>query len=542
MSTLLVVGLFLLLWSMWSMYRRLVTKSILRNLPRLPVAGFLQGNLADILDPIAGMEKQELCAKLGSIVQFNGFIGDEQLYVTDPRALQHILIRDEGKFEELRSVVGFTLLNFGRSLPSLEGAAHRAQRKIMLPHFSTTNIRSLSSVFLDVANELRVTILDGVDGGAIEIDMYHQLSRASLEMIGRAGIGYTFGVFDQSMEENEFSHTFVKLLQATWPFMPVLGLVAYVRSGIVSTVMRYCVDLLSVRFRSIRDYRDVVDALHKYTTDIYQKRQMMLETGQGSEDVTSDIYTKLVEANNELPENMRMPPEVLISEIGNILFAGTDTTSSALARSFEMLALHQDVQQCLRDQLIATFPEDSPIDYDALSSLPYLDAVVKEVLRLHPPIHMWHRNAREDAILPLHFPAVGTDGKEIDEVPVRKGQSVLLGIAGCNRDERIWGPDAGEFNPARWMEGLPEGVSKAQVPGIYANLMTFLSGSRGCLGFKFAEIEMKAVIALLVREFVFYPPKDRIVWKLSFVNSPCTEGKENESARMPLRVQRFNRA
>ena len=62
-----------------------------------------------------------------------------------------------------------------------------------------------------------------------------------------------------------------------------------------------------------------------------------------------------------------------------VLFAGTDTTSSAMNRIVHMLALHPEVQDKLRAEILAT-PEH--LDYEALMNLPYLDSVIRETLRL----------------------------------------------------------------------------------------------------------------------------------------------------------------
>lgn len=56
------------------------------------------------------------------------------------------------------------------------------------------------------------------------------------------------------------------------------------------------------------------------------------------------------------------------------------------------------------------------------------------------------------------------------EVPVPKHTTILLGIRACNRSEAIWGEDALEWNPERWLSPLPESVTTAHVPGVYSNL------------------------------------------------------------------------
>lgn len=76
----------------------------------------------------------------------------------------------------------------------------------------------------------------------------------------------------------------------------------------------------------------------------------------------------------------------------------------------------------------------------------------------------------EDAVLPLHKPIRGTDGKEITELVVRKGATIFISMLGCNRSRDLWGPDVLEWKPERWLSDLPKELVEAKVPGVYSNL------------------------------------------------------------------------
>lgn len=58
----------------------------------------------------------------------------------------------------------------------------------------------------------------------------------------------------------------------------------------------------------------------------------------------------------------------------------------------------------------------------------------------------------------------------ITEIEVPKGTIVLLGVRACNRNKDIWGPDALEWKPERWLSPLPKAVTDARIPGVYSNL------------------------------------------------------------------------
>lgn len=224
-----------------------------------------------------------------------------------------------------------------------------------------------------------------------------------------------------------------------------------------------------------------------------------------------------------------------------LILAGTDTTSSALGRILHLLAQHQDVQDKLREELAAVDGGKGQLDYDDLHALPYLEAVCRETLRLYvhspasvapfahhsfaqirsrdfrparvrllafSPLHaltphtsIFSISARKDMIVPLDKPIKGVNGEDIRELFVPNDTELVLSIAGVNCDRSIWGPDALEWKPERWLAPLPESVTDARIPGVYSNMcgsvppprqmrfadclglfrLTFLGGGRSCM-------------------------------------------------------------
>jgi cytochrome P450 len=80
------------------------------------------------------------------------------------------------------------------------------------------------------------------------------------------------------------------------------------------------------------------------------------------------------------------------------------------------------------------------------------------------------KRVRKDMVLPLGTPISGKDGTQLTELHVPKDTTVLLSILGANTNKEMWGFDALEWRPERWLEGLPESVSEAKMPGIYSHL------------------------------------------------------------------------
>ena len=108
----------------------------------------------------------------------------------------------------------------------------------------------------------------------------------------------------------------------------------------------------------------------------------------------------------------------------------------------------------------------------------------------------WQVN--EDDILPLTQPVRTASGELVDSIFVAKGSLVRIPIIGINMSEELWGSDAGKFDPKRWMGlNLDEGGGghrSTEIQG-YKHLLTFINGSRMCLGRNFAVTEIKVRVS-----------------------------------------------
>lgn len=80
-----------------------------------------------------------------------------------------------------------------------------------------------------------------------------------------------------------------------------------------------------------------------------------------------------------------------------------------------------------------------------------------------------HR-AAQDTVLPLLTPVRGRDGRVMEELAMPKGTPVLIHNQACNTDKALWGEDAAEWKPERWLGQLPAAVEDARIPGVYSHL------------------------------------------------------------------------
>lgn len=156
-----------------------------------------------------------------------------------------------------------------------------------------------------------------------------------------------------------------------------------------------------------------------------------------------------------------------------------------------MLTQHPEIQNKLREEVAAVLPADLVIDPTVelaaiLEQLPYLNGIMHETLRLYPTVPMTMRQAICDTHIGDQF--------------IPKGTDILVSIWLINRSPDIWGPDAAEFRPERWItvDGKPN-----QNGGASSNydFLTFLHGPRSCIGQNFAKAEMRCLLAAMVRSF-----------------------------------------
>jgi len=185
-------------------------------------------------------------------------------------------------------------------------------------------------------------------------------------------------------------------------------------------------------------------------------------------------------------------PQMVADAALNYLSAGRDTTAQALTWTFYLLMRHPRVIEEIRREIeLASSPisdEKSDIDPTIFrpASLPYVAAVFYETLRFYPPVPFELKQCEQATTLP--------DGTYLPKTAV-----LLWCTWAMNRSRLIWGPDADEFRPERWLE---DGNLISKTASEYP---VFNGGPRTCLGKKMAEFVAIQVIATLVLKFNFTP-------------------------------------
>ncbi|PIL32220.1 cytochrome P450 [Ganoderma sinense ZZ0214-1] len=270
--------------------------------------------------------------------------------------------------------------------------------------------------------------------------------------------------------------------------------------------------------------------MHRIGRQLLQERkaeimQMYGEEGAGAiekKDLQGrDLLTLLIKANmaTDIPNSQRLTDEEVLAQVPTFLVAGHETTSTVTTWCLYASCKYPEIQQRLREGLLAI--QTLTPTMEELNALP--------------------RIAMYDNVLPLSAPLTDVHGNVLSELQILKGQRIFIPILALHTSKRIWGEDAAEFRPERW-QNPPKSISS--IPGVWGNMLTFLGGTHSCIGYRFALVEMKAIIFMLVRTFEFElaVPAEDIVPIGRFLQRPALRHNKGEGTQLPLLIRRHRRS
>lgn len=153
-----------------------------------------------------------------------------------------------------------------------------------------------------------------------------------------------------------------------------------------------------------------------------------------------------------------------------------------------LLSKNRVAQSRLREEIKSKLPSPATSGVQLTSAdldeCHYLKAVCNEVLRVRPPVPLLVRNAAKDTTINGQF--------------VPKGTKIAICAQAINNSTKLWGPDAGDFNPDRWM--APGQANRGGADSNYS-FLTFIHGPRSCIGQSFARAEFACLLAAFIGRF-----------------------------------------
>ncbi|QYT02516.1 Cytochrome P450 [Trichoderma simmonsii] len=464
----------------WSLFVYPFWFSPLRHLPTASGGHWLLGHGKKILaaKPAVLFREWALNIPNDGLIRYYWLLNRERLLITSPKALAEVLVTNNYAFqkpENVRSMLG-RVLGYGVLLA--EGDEHKRQRRNLMPAFAFRHIKDLYPVFWDKAREVvqAMTTECGKLGEA-EFEAGEWASRVTLDIIGVAGLGRDFHAIQD--DNSDIVQTYKFLFKPRPPAKFLVFLATLVPTWLLQRLpleRNRAIDGASQKIKSV--CRDL----------IREKREKMM-AHKGRTDV--DILSVAIESGQFTDEN-------LVDQLMTFLAAGHETTSTALTWAIYELARSPEMQTRLRNEIREKLPStddaDAKITSLDIDHMPYLNAVCNESLRFFSPVPMTIREAAHDTT--------------IQGVPVKKGTRLTISPYAVNADPKLWGSDASQFNPDRWIsaEGASDESNKRAASGgaesNYA-FLSFLHGPRSCIGMGFAKGEFACLLAAWIGRFEF---------------------------------------
>ncbi|OBT57364.1 hypothetical protein VE04_02759, partial [Pseudogymnoascus sp. 24MN13] len=351
-------------------------------------------------------------------------------------------------------------------------ARHAASRRKVASAYSMTALAQLEPLVDECYVVLRDRFMEFADRGKV-VDMAHWMQCYAFDVIGEITVGKRFGFLDQGDDIDG-------IMAAISQYLSYGAMV-----GVYAEFHRFAAKLLS--FLPQKQGGGMA-AMGKFANAQVQQRLSTTTAVDGGDDKQpnqkGDFLSKMLNLHHENPEKITLK-DVFLTCITNI-GAGSDTTSISLCSVFYHLCKYPEVAQKLQaeiDQKAAAGELDDPITFKQAQSMPYLQAVLKEALRMHPATG-----------LPLGR-VVPSGGAEIAGRAFPAGSIVGVNSWVAHANQDVWGPDAAVFRPERWL------VGKEQYNLLDRYYFTFGMGSRTCIGRNISLLEMSKLVPQLIREF-----------------------------------------
>eukprot|EP01102_Stenamoeba_stenopodia_P002098 TRINITY_DN11859_c0_g1_i1.p1 TRINITY_DN11859_c0_g1~~TRINITY_DN11859_c0_g1_i1.p1 ORF type:complete len:546 (+),score=131.40 TRINITY_DN11859_c0_g1_i1:241-1638(+) len=376
------------------------------------------------------------------------------------------------------------------SLVMTDGEVWKKQRKLLSPSFHFDHIKALIPKFVQVANALVTQWNDLVD---TPVQVKDWMEKATMDAIGLAGFGHAFRSLEGGEADQVENYRIViesinnplRYLIKWYPKLPTESNKRTERA--YQSFEKFIVDIINTKREKLRKRLEASD--------------LLLQQQQQEEE--SDILDALILANIDLSKQeggkeAQLSDTELLQNVYLFFIAGHETSASALSFTLHMLQQHPDYQSQARDEVLRVLGDNPMPSWDDIRSLNFLEACIKEALRLYPPAVVLTRVIDRDGVVcGYHMP---------------KGALVSVPVLSIQRSQQYW-EDPERYNPTRFTAG----GKQLHHPLAW---MPFGAGSRQCIGTNFAMLEMKIVLAFLLRRFVFEAdPNCKVPFDFDFKSS-----------------------
>ncbi|MEQ9258514.1 MAG: cytochrome P450 [Roseovarius sp.] len=359
-------------------------------------------------------------------------------YICDPEMVTELLVGGGRRFPKAKFTKDIIGSAVGNGLILSEGEKWKAQRHRYSPLFAARNLPMLATHFAETGMEVAASLAE--NSGVVDVS---QLAPAStLTNISRVMFAGNKEVSSEQIRS---------------------GLINYFRY--ISSISLF--DVMGLPkwlprrkwFASMRPVTDMRDLA----------RQVIEDRRAENRPEPRDFLDLMIEALKEDFEDL----ETTVDNLLTFVVAGHETSANAIAWGFYLLALVEDVQADIRDEIISVTPE-APVTFEDVQRMPLLRAHIKETLRLYPSAAFFARDAGADIT--------------IKDVTFKEGDALFFPVYSLHRNEKLW-DEPNEYQPERFLlANYPRG-----------QYIPFGDGPRICIGAQYAETEMMVLMASVLR-------------------------------------------
>lgn len=415
--------------------------------------------------------------------------GAHCLLVLDADIVKDILFSNYGENPRFIKKLEGLIPLIGNALVTLEGKDWQRHRRIIHPSFQHGLIRESLADFLPKIMSRFISSWEKVDGR--EIDVNTHISNLTLDIIGEVAFSHDFHALD-SVERwvregdegnNQSNDQMIEVMTAMFQ----------------NTTKRILFQLMNLSFLDFSTSKSS-EMLNKAVDEVIAEARRKLENNKKTESndgSTGDkvgatktlssgisLLQRLLDAeNSDIKKSSRnsLAMEELRDEVKTFLMAGHETTSTWCYWCFYVLCKNPDIQKKVYEDIEKHSSKEKKIDIslEMIEKMTYFNAFMKEVLRLYPPAGMIVRyTVKEEQFKGITVPA---------------HTRLTIPIHLLHRHPNYW-KDPEKFQPERWLgKENPSSHKHAFMP--------FSNGPRNCIGYHFAEMEAKLLMAPLIRRF-----------------------------------------
>ncbi|TDL23923.1 cytochrome P450 [Rickenella mellea] len=441
--------------------------------------------------------------KYGPLIKIKAALLQSDILVVGDHAAAQQIFADTNTYVKSPTFRPLVENIMGKGLVWAEGQEHAFQRRMLTGAFTPENLKEMMNDFLECAEKFENALSNG---GSATTNIVPLSSACTLDVIGRVAFGHDFD-FGKSTESQEIA--------ASWHNLASVGMTF----GGFYLQAQGSVKVITGKFA----LQFIQDGLYN------EKRKNILSflLRNQKENLGMGLSTAQLIDNHS---GLQTPYSWLNTPIPALL-----VSKQRLVLNFALLELarNPDMQSKLRDEVIQ-FGGD--LSYDGIQKLSELRELTSPLfsLRVNPPAVMTERVAMKDDVLPLTTPIRTKDGKVLTSFRVKKGQVFHIPFLTLQTNAHVWGADAAEFKPERWL--TPGAVpSLNELPRGWSSLLAFCDGPRNCIGFRLALFEFKIIPATLIRALEFHPT-DAVITRKNSPGPTLQPVVDGKCGILPLRI------